>query len=117
MVEEYPLKILRELHVRFGRCFRTGGGSWARLARSWDIWCVVALSEGTSLLLREIGSCDFSEILYGGSWGGMRRPHKILGQSEVVWLVNPRFEKTAKIWRLLAEFHIGMAVVLVLRLG
>ena len=48
-VEEYPLIISRDLHARFGRCFRTGGGSWARCARSWDIWRALALSEGTSL--------------------------------------------------------------------
>ena len=48
-VEEHPLKILRDLDLRFGRCFRTGGGSWARHACSWDIWRALALSEGTSL--------------------------------------------------------------------
>ena len=48
-VEEHPLKILRDLHAWFGRCFRTGGGSWARRARSWDIWHALALSKGTSL--------------------------------------------------------------------
>ena len=31
-----------------------------------------ALSEGTSLGPREIGSCVFSATLYGGNWGGMR---------------------------------------------
>ena len=36
-VEYCPLKILRDLHARFMRCFRTGGGSWERRARSWDI--------------------------------------------------------------------------------
>ena len=61
-VEEHPLKILRDLHARFGRCFRTGGGSWVRRARSWDIWCAVALSERTSLRHREIGSCILREI-------------------------------------------------------
>ena len=30
----------------------------------------LALSEGTSLGHREIGSCMFSEILFGGRWGG-----------------------------------------------
>ena len=48
-VEEPPLKISRDLHMRFGRCFRTGGRSWAHHARSWDIWRALALSEGTSL--------------------------------------------------------------------
>ena len=48
-LEEYPLKISRDLHARFWRCFRTGGGSWARRARSWDIWRAGALSEGTPL--------------------------------------------------------------------
>ena len=48
-LEKHPLKILHDLHVRFGRCFRTKGGSWARHARSWDIWRDVALSEGTPL--------------------------------------------------------------------
>ena len=43
-----------------------------------------ALSEGTSLGQKEIGSFIFSEILYGGSWDGMRSPHNILGQSEVI---------------------------------
>ena len=66
---------------------------------------------------KEIGLCVFSEILYGGSSSGMRSPHKISGKSEVVCWVNPRFEKTAKVWRLPAEFHIGMAIVVVLRLG
>ena len=42
-VEEHLLKI-----SRFGRCFRTGGRSWARRARSWDIWRALALSKGTS---------------------------------------------------------------------
>ena len=36
-VEEHVLKISRDLHARFGRCFRTEGGSWARPAHSWDI--------------------------------------------------------------------------------
>ena len=83
-VEEHPLKILRDLHARFGRCFRTRGGSWVRCARLWDIWRAVALSERTSLRHREIGPCVFSEIFYSGSWGGMRNPHKISGQSDVV---------------------------------
>ena len=77
----------------------------------------LALSEGTFLRHREIGSCVFSKYLYGDSWGGMRSAHKISSQSEVIWQVNPRFEKTAKVWRLLAEFHIGMAVDVVLQLG
>ena len=77
----------------------------------------LALSEGTSLGHREIGSCVFSKILYDGIWGKMRSPHKIAGQLEVVWQVNQRFEKTVKVWRLPAEFPIGMAVDVVLRLG
>ena len=77
----------------------------------------LALSKGTSLGHREIDSCVFSEIFYGGIWGGMRSPHKISRQPKVVWRVNRRFEKTAKVWRLRAEFHIGMAVDVVLRLG
>ena len=76
-----------------------------------------ALSEGSSLGHKEIGSCVFSKILYGGCWDGMRSRHKILGQSEVVWQVNPRFEKIAKVWRLPTEFHIGMAVDVSLRLA
>ena len=70
----------------------------------------LALSERTSLQHREIGSCIFRKILYGGIWGGMRSPHKLSAQSEVVWRVNPRFKKTAKVWRLPLEFHIGMAI-------
>ena len=77
----------------------------------------LALSEGTSLGHREIGTCVFFQILYGNIWGGMRSPHKISAQLEVVWRVNPRFEKTAKVWRLQAEFPIGMAIDVVLRLG
>ena len=69
---------------------------------------------GTSLRHREIGSCVFRKIWYGGNWGGMRSPHKISAQSEVVWRVNPRFKKIAKVWRLAAEFHIGVAVDVVL---
>ena len=82
-LEEHPFKISRDLHARFMRCLRTRGGSLARRARLWDIWCALALSEGTSLGHGDIG-CIFSEILDGGSWGGMRNPHKISGQSEVV---------------------------------
>ena len=44
----------------------------------------------------------------------MRSRHKFLGQSEVAWQVNPRFKKIAKVWRLPEEFHIGMAVDVVL---
>ena len=77
----------------------------------------VALSESTSLRHRVVGSCFFREIFLGSSWGGMRSPHKILGQSKVVWRVNQRFEKIAKVWRLPTEFHIGMVVDVVLRLG
>ena len=44
-------------------------------------------------------------------------PHKISGQSEVVSRVNLRFEKISKVWKLRAEFPIGMAVDGVLRLG
>ena len=70
----------------------------------------LALSEGTSLGYNEIGSCIFREISYGGSWGGMRSPHKISGRSEVVWWVNGRYEKTKKVVKLPAEFPNGMAV-------
>ena len=76
-----------------------------------------ALSEGTSMGHREIGSCVFSEPFYGGSWGGMRIRHRISAQSEVVWRVNPHFEKIAKVWRLPTEFRFGMGVDVVLRLG
>ena len=93
------------------------GASWARHARSRDIWRTLALSKGTSLGNNKIGSSIFSEILYGGSWGGMRSPHKISGQSEVVWWVNGRSEKTAKAVRSPIEFSIGMAVDVVLRLA
>ena len=48
-LEEHLLKISRDLHTQFGRCFRTGGGSWVRRARSWDISRALALWEGTSL--------------------------------------------------------------------
>ena len=48
-VEKHPPKISRDLQTRFGRCFRTGGGSWARRARSYDIWRALALLDGTSL--------------------------------------------------------------------
>ena len=37
-LEEHPLKILRDLHGRFGRCFRTAGASWARRVRFVGIW-------------------------------------------------------------------------------
>ena len=40
----------------------------------------------------------------------MRSPHKISAQSEVVWQVNPRSKKTAKVWRLPKEFHIVIVV-------
>ena len=77
----------------------------------------LALSDGSFLQHREIGSCVFSKYFYGGSWGGMRSAHKISGQSEVIWLVNPCFEKIVRVWRLPAEFHIRLAVDVVLRLG
>ena len=48
-LEEHPLKILRDLHARLGRCCKTTEALWACRARSWDIWCALALSEGTSL--------------------------------------------------------------------
>ena len=41
------------------------------------VWRTVALSKGTPLGHRETGSCVFSEIWYGGSWGRMRDVHKI----------------------------------------
>ena len=109
-VEEHLLKISQDLQARFGRCSNTSCGSWARRARSWDIWRALALLEGTSLGHMEIGSCVIKETLYGGSCGGMKSRHRISAQSEVVWRVNPRFEKTAKVWRLRTEFHVGMAV-------
>ena len=71
----------------------------------------LALWEGTSLRHKEIGSCAFNKNFYGGSWGGMRSRHKI------VWRVNPRFEKTAKVWKLPIEFLIRIIVAGVLRLG
>ena len=116
-VEENLLKISRDLHTRFGRCFNTSCGSWARHARSWDIWRALALLEGTSLGHREICSCVFKETLYGGSCGGMRSRHRISAQSEVVWRVNLHFEKTAKVWRLRTEFHVEMAVNVMPRSG
>ena len=77
----------------------------------------LALSEGTSLGHREIGSCVFIKNFYGGSWGGMSSPHKISAQSEIFCRVNLHFKKTVKVWRLPTEFHIRMDVVGVLRLG
>ena len=47
----------------------------------------------------------------------MRSRHRISAQSEVVWRVKTRFEKTAKVWRLPTEFHVGMAVDVMLGLG
>ena len=64
----------------------------------------LALLEETSLGHTEIGSCVFRKNFYGGSWGGMRSPHRISAQSKVVWRVNQHFEKTAKVSRLPAEF-------------
>ena len=116
-VEKYALIISCDLHARFARCFRTGGGLWACRARSWDIWRPLALSKGTSLGHREIGSCLLREILYGGRLGRMRNTHKIKRRSEVVRGLNPRFEKIAKFWWLPAKFPNGMAVDGVLRLG
>ena len=108
-LEEHTLKISRNLHARFGRCFRTAGHR-GRVVH-------VSLAFGTvgGNLSRTQG--DWLEILYGGSWGRMRGPHKISAQSKVVWRVNLRFEKTAKVWRVTAEFHFGMAVDGVLGLG
>ena len=77
----------------------------------------MALSEGTFLGHREIGLRVFSQIFYGGSWAEMRSPHKISAQSEVVSLLNLCFEKTSKVCTLPAEFHIGMAVDVEVRLG
>ena len=76
-LEEHAHKILRDLYERFARYFKTEGVSLARHAHFVGVWHVVALSEGTSLRHREISSCVFSEILYGGSWGRMRKVHKI----------------------------------------
>ena len=56
----------RVVHVR-----GTFGALWhCRRGPLWD--------------MSETPSCVFREILYGGSWGGMRTPHKISGQSAVV---------------------------------
>ena len=69
-LEEHPLRLLRDLYARFMRCFKTGGGgggaSWARRARSWDLWRAIALSEGTSLQHWEIGSCVFRKMVVSG---------------------------------------------------
>ena len=46
-LEEHLLKISHNVHAWFRRCFKTEGGSWARHARSWDIWRAVALSKWT----------------------------------------------------------------------
>ena len=116
-VEDHALKFSRDLHARFRRYFNTNSWSWARRARSWDIWRALALSEGTSLGHKEIGLCVFSETLYGGSCGGMRSRRRISAQEEVVWQVNPRFEKIAKVSTLPTEFHVGIAVDVMLRLG
>ena len=40
----------------------------------------------------------------------MMSPHKISGRSEVVWRVNPHFEKTPKVSGIPAKFSNGMAV-------
>ena len=71
-------------HARRTRRLGDASEMRGRRARFVGIWPVLALSEGTSLRHRKIGSYHFSEILYGGRWGGMRNPHKISGQSEVV---------------------------------
>ena len=68
----------------------------ARCARTMGVWRAVALSEGTSLGHREIGSCVFSKIWYGRSWGRMRNTHKSWSRSKVVWRVIGRFEKNVK---------------------
>ena len=48
-VYKHPLKISRDLHAPFGRCFRTEGASWGRRARFVGIWRVLALSERAPL--------------------------------------------------------------------
>ena len=112
-LDEHPLKILHDFNSRFGRCFRTVGRRG----------CVVHVSLAFGTVGGDLSRTQrdwlmrFIEIFYGDSWGGMRSPHKISAESEVFWWVNLHFEKTAKVWWLLAEFHIGMAVDGVLRLG
>ena len=68
-VEEHPLKISRDLHARFGRCFWTGGGTWARLARFVGIWHQRrGLLWATGWLARVFGT--FEADLFGtqGDW-------------------------------------------------
>ena len=116
-LEERAHESSLNLHEQFGRCFTTGGVSGARRARIVGVWRAVALSEGTYLRHKDAGSCIFSEIWYGGSWGRMRNAHKIWGRSEVFWGVIGGFEENAKDWRLPAELPIGMIVDMVIRLG
>ena len=86
----------RVVHVR-----GTFGALWnCRRGPLWD--------------MSETPFCVFREILYGRSWCGMMSPRKILGRSKVVWRVKQRFEETAKVWRLPAEFPIRMAIDAVL---
>ena len=109
-LDEHTPKISRNLHVRLGRCFRTAGASWGRRGRVVHVsWAFGTVGEDFS---RTQGDwlVRFIKILYGGSWGGMRSPHKISAQLEVIWQVNLRFEKTATVWRLPAEFYLGMAI-------
>ena len=39
-LEEHPLKILRDLHARFGRCFRTAGRRGRVVHVSWSFGTV-----------------------------------------------------------------------------
>ena len=84
--------------------------SGACCARIVGVWRNVALSEGTSLGHREIGSCDFRKIWCGGGWGQIRNALKIWGRSEVVWGVIGRFKKNkCKGREVTDDFPIEMA--------
>ena len=67
--------------------------SGACRARIMGVWRAVTLSKRTSLGHMETGSCGFSEIWCGGSWGQIRSAHKIWGQLEVIWGVIGCFKK------------------------
>ena len=64
-----------------------------RRARIVGVWRAVALLEGTYLGHRETGSCVFSKIWYGESWGQMKNADGELSQHKNTRVPSePRYE-------------------------
>ena len=116
--EEHAQKVLRDLHERHRRCFRTRDVSWARpwmfVGHLAHCGTVGGDPSGTWARRSRVFLGKFCMVGAGVEWG----PHTKF-QANRRWFEgwSGVSKKIAKVWRLPAELPIEMVVDVVLQLG